>query len=206
MLFVYDQPLFWLPMIGTHLLFFSSLTLSTRLNIVDWAYLKQSSTFILPAALIGVFGLINLPNYWLLVFIYSLTLFYSALWLFDIKVRSEREWIDRVFLAIGGYVAGTSLTGAPLLIAIFMKNVSAEQLRNTLLVLWFVVVSMKLGTFVILGVKLHLLSALMLLPVAAIGHYIGLIAHDSMLKNDRILKRVIGGVLMLISLLGLWKL
>lgn len=31
MLFVYDQPLYWLPMIGIHLLFFSALTLRTRI-------------------------------------------------------------------------------------------------------------------------------------------------------------------------------
>ena len=37
MLFISDQPLLWLPVIGTHLLFFSGLTLSKRLHNVDWA-------------------------------------------------------------------------------------------------------------------------------------------------------------------------
>ena len=49
MLFIEPDPLTWLPIIGTHLLFFSSLTLSTRLNNVDWGYLKQSSMLIVPA-------------------------------------------------------------------------------------------------------------------------------------------------------------
>jgi len=74
MLFIDPNPLVWLPIIGTHLLFFSSLTLRTRLNNVDWDYLKQSSMFIIPAALVGVAGLVSLPTMWLLLFIYSITL------------------------------------------------------------------------------------------------------------------------------------
>jgi uncharacterized membrane protein YfcA len=206
MLFVHDQPLFWLPVIGAHLLFFSSLTLRTRLGNVDWAYLKQSGVFIIPAALAGVFGLLNLPNQWLLVFIYSISLLYATLWLLNINVYSDKAWLDKVLLTTGGYVAGTSLTGAPLMVAVFMRNVTADQLRNTLFVLWFVLVSIKMSTFAALNVPLHLTSALALLPVAAIGHFFGLKTHDYILQNDQLFKRLIGGVLMLVSLLGLWKL
>lgn len=206
MLFVHDQPLFWLPVIGAHLLFFSSLTLRTRLGNVDWAYLKQSGVFIIPAALAGVFGLLNLPNQWLLVFIYSISLLYATLWLLNISVYSDKAWLDKVLLTTGGYVAGTSLTGAPLMVAVFMRNVTADQLRNTLFVLWFVLVSIKMSTFAALNVPLHLTSALALLPVAAIGHFFGLKTHDYILQNDQLFKRLIGGVLMLVSLLGLWKL
>lgn len=206
MLFVHDQPLFWLPVIGAHLLFFSSLTLRTRLGNVDWAYLKQSGVFIIPVALAGVFGLLNLPNQWLLVFIYSISLLYATLWLLNISVYSDKAWLDKVLLTTGGYVAGTSLTGAPLMVAVFMRNVTADQLRNTLFVLWFVLVSIKMSTFAALNVPLHLTSALALLPVAAIGHFFGLKTHDYILQNDQLFKRLIGGVLMLVSLLGLWKL
>ena len=206
MLFVYDQPLFWLPVIGLHLLFFSSLTLRTRLGNVDWAYLKQSGVYIIPAALVGVFGLLNLPNQWLLVFIYSISLLYATLWLLNISMYSDKAWLDKVLLTTGGYVAGTSLTGAPLMVAVFMRNVMADQLRNTLFVLWFVLVSIKMSTFAALNVPLHLTSALALLPVAAIGHFFGLKTHDYILQNDQLFKRMIGGVLMLVSLLGLWKL
>ena len=38
MLFVYNQPVFWLPIIGFQLLFFSVLTLSTQLNNIDWKF------------------------------------------------------------------------------------------------------------------------------------------------------------------------
>ena len=71
LLFIYNQPVYWLPIIGLHLLFFTSLTLRSRLNNVDWAYLKKSSIYIIPPALIGVLGLITLPNNLLVIFIYS---------------------------------------------------------------------------------------------------------------------------------------
>lgn len=205
MLFIYDQPIFWLPVIGLHLLFFSALTLRTRINNVDWGYLKQAAIFIIPPALIGVFGLITLPNHWLLIFIYSVSLFYAVMWLLNLTINSHRGWSDRLLLGFGGYVAGTSLTGAPLMVAVFMRNVEFSQLRNTLFVLWFSLVTIKLGTFVALGVPLQFESALLLLPAAAIGHFIGLKLHDKILKNDQRFKQFVGGALVVISLLGLWS-
>ena len=124
----------------------------------------------------------------------------------SISVRSNKAWLDKLLLIVGGYVAGTSLTGAPLMVAVFMRNVTADQLRNTLFVLWFVLVTIKMSTFAVLGVPLHLTSALALLPVAAIGHVVGLKMHERILRNDVVFKRVVGGVLMLVSVLGLGKL
>lgn len=206
MLLVYPEPLFWLPVIGTHLLFFSGLTLRTRLNDVDWGYLRHSTTFIIPAALIGVFGLLNLPTDWVLIFIYGVTLFYALIWVMDLAIESHSNWVDHSLLLLGGYVAGTSLTGAPLMVAVFMRNVSREQLRNTLFVLWFTLVTIKMSAFAILSVDLQTLTALALLPVAAIGHLIGLKTHDAIIKNDQLFKRWIGVGLIVVSLLGLWKL
>lgn len=206
LLFVHDQPLFWLPVIGAHLLFFSALTLRTRIHNVDWRYLKQSCRLIIPAALVGVFGLITLPNQWLLLFIYSVSLVYAVMWMLNLAINSNKAWVDRVLLIIGGYVAGTSLTGAPLMVAVFMRNVAIAQLRNTLFVLWFVLVGIKMTTFAVLGVALHWQTALLLLPAAAVGHVIGLRVHDLIMKNDQLFKQVIGGVLVVVSLLGLWSL
>ncbi len=205
LLFLYDQPLFWLPMIGAHLLIFSGLTLRTRMHNVDWSYLKATSKWIIPAALIGVFGLINLPALILVNFIYGVTLFYAVLWACNWAIRSNSPWTDRFLLALGGYVAGTSLTGAPLMVAVFMHNVSHSQLRNTLFVLWFVLVSIKMTTFLVFGVPLHFVTALLLLPVATIGHVLGLKAHDYILANDARFKRIIGVVLILICSLGIGK-
>ena len=205
MLLIYDQPVFWLPVIGAHLLFFSALTLRTRFRNVGWDYLSRSALFIVPSAIAGVFGLISLPNQIMVVLIYLITLFYAFMWLFSWSIHSSNRWVDRILLMIGGYIAGTSLTGAPLIVAVYMRNIAVKQLRNTLLVLWFILVSIKMTTFAALNVSLQLDTALMLLPVAAIGHVIGIKAHDKIMENDRVFKRVIGSVLVVVCLLGLWK-
>ncbi len=106
MLFVRPDLLLWLPIIGTHLLFFSGLTLSRRLHHVDWAYLRYTLWFIIPPALIGVFGLVNLPALWLNLFIYAITLFYGLIWIFNRAIKSQQGWADKLLLMIGGYVAG----------------------------------------------------------------------------------------------------
>lgn len=202
-LLVYDQPIFWIPVIGQHLLFFSALTLRTRLGAVDWAYLRKSGVIILPAAIAGVFGLISLPNEWLLIFIYSITLLYATLWALDKTIHSNNAWIDRALLVVGAYVAGASLAGAPLMIAVFMRNVKISQLRNTLFVLWFIVVTFKLATLIAFDVPMNWQFAALMVPVAAIGHVLGLRAHDYLMSHERLFRRVLGSFLLLVSVSGL---
>ncbi len=206
MLFVRPDLLLWLPVIGTHLLFFSGLTLSRRLHHVDWAYLRHALWFIIPPALAGVFGLVNLPAIWLNLFIYAITLFYGVIWVLNRVIKSQHEWADKLLLMIGGYVAGMSLTGAPLMVAVFMRNVNRERLRNTLFVLWFTIVSIKMITFITLSVNLHFIEALSLIPVAAIGHIMGLKAHNKIIQNDQVFKQWVGAGLVVVSILGLLNL
>lgn len=206
LLLVHPDPLIWLPIIGIHLLFFSALTLRKRLHNVDWDYLRRSAIYIIPPAIIGVFGLLSLPTLWINIFIYLVCLFYGLMWMFDRSIHSEKGWIDTLLLMIGGYVAGTSLTGAPLMVAVYVKNVAKEQLRDTLFVLWFVLVSIKMSTFVALSVPLNLAAALMLIPVAAIGHVLGLKLHEHIMQNDVTFKRWIGGALAVISMIALYRL
>jgi uncharacterized membrane protein YfcA len=206
MLLIYDQPVYWLPIIGTHLLFFTLLTLRTRLGNVNWRYLKTALLYIIPPTLIGVFGLLNLPNLWVVTFIYGITLLYALMWLFNKSFHSDNTWIDKLLLIFGGYIAGTSLTGAPLMVAVFVRNVVQSQLRNTLFVLWFILVTIKMSTFAAFGVDLNVLTAIALLPVAGVGHFIGLKTHDAILRNDVLFKRVIGGMLIVVSGLALWNL
>lgn len=204
MLFLHNDPLLWLPIISVHLLFFSGLTLSQRLHNVDWGYLRRSALYIVPPAIVGVFGLVNLPTLWLNIFIYSVTLFYGFMWMLNRAITSQQPWVDKLLLMFGGYVAGTSLTGAPLMVAVYMRHVSKEQLRDTLFVLWFALVSIKMSTFIALSVDLHFLAAVALIPIAAIGHVLGLKAHDAIMRNDAGFKRWIGGGLVIVSVLGLW--
>ncbi len=203
LLLISDRPLFWLPIIGLHLLFFSALTLRNRFCHVDWTVLRSTAWFIFPAKLAGVFGLLSLPNLWLVIIIYSITLFYAVLWMIDLRIQSDNGWTDKLLLVMGGYFSGTSLTGAPLMAAVYANKTRPEQLRDTLFVLWFILVSIKIATLAAFNINLQVLSALCLIPVAAIGHFIGLKAHQRILKNGLLFKRVIGAVLIIICAIGL---
>lgn len=205
LLFISNQPIYWLPIISVHLLFFSGLTLFTQLKNVDWVYLRRASIYIVPPAFVGVLGLVTLPALWLNIFIYSITLFYGVMWFTGYVIESHHNWVDKILLVLGGYIAGTSLTGAPLMVAVFMRKVRRAQLRNTLFVLWFILVGIKMSTFMAFKVELHFLTSLSLLPIAAIGHFLGLKAHDSISKNDVVFKRWMGGGVVVISALGLWS-
>ncbi len=206
MLLVGATPVYWLPIIGIHLLFFSSLTLAKSLKKVDWPYLKRSLLWIIPPTLIGVAGLLSLPDDVIVVFIYSITIFYAVTWIFNTKITSHSPWVDKLLLILGGYVAGTSLTGAPLIVAVYMRHIAKEYLRNTLFVLWFILVSIKMIAFVIMSVEIDWEFSLALIPVAAIGHVLGIKAHQSITQNDKTFKRWVGGALFAISSFGLFKL
>ena len=206
LLLIYDRPLFWLPILCVHLLVFTTLTLRTRLNNVDWDVLKKTSIYILPGKLIGVFGLLSLPNRWLIIIIYGITLFYAFLWVLNLRIHSEKGWTDKLLLAMGGCFSGASLMGAPLMVAVYMHQIDKKSLRDSLFVLWFILVGIKLGTLAAFGVDLQFLSALILVTVAGIGHVAGLKAHEYMLKNDSYFRQILGVILIGISAVGLGSL
>lgn len=205
MLLVGASPVYWLPIIGLHLLFFSSLTLFKSIKQVDWRYLRRSLFWIIPPTLVGVFGLLSLPDKMMIVFVYSITIFYSIIWIFNQKITSHQLWVDKLLLILGGYVAGASLTGAPLIVAVYMRHVAKEYLRNTLFVLWFILVGIKMSTFVAFEVMIDWQLSLSLIPIAAIGHVIGLKLHQRIIENDDLFKRWVGGALLLVSLFGVLK-
>ena len=202
LLAVDDRPLFWLPILACHLLVFTAITLRSRLGEVDWQGLWRSLPWIMPAKLVGVFGLVSLPNRWLLIIIYGITIFYGLLWISGARIESRKPWLDKLMLLGGGYFSGTSLSGAPLIVAVYVKRIARHSLRNTLFVLWFLLVSIKLATLAWFGIDLQLGSMLLLVPVTALGHAIGMRAHEYLLDNDQLFKRVLGVGLLAISGLG----
>jgi uncharacterized membrane protein YfcA len=206
LLLIFDKPLYWLPILGSQLLLFSALTLRTRITNVDWVVLRKSSVYILPAKLAGVFGLISLPALWLVSLIYTITLIYGILWLFNLNIRGGKGWIANLFLVIGGYFSGTSLTGAPPIVAVFTQIVKPMQLRDTLFGLWFILVTIKLATLAFFDIDLQFASTVILTPIALIGHVIGMKAHQIMLKNNETFRRLLGAALVGICLLGLGSL
>lgn len=215
LLLVYNQPLVYLPLISVHLLVFSSITVignhrrQAKLagaggSTVDWSYLRYALLIMIVPKLIGVFGLITLPSTLMSIIIFSIVAVYSISYILNRPFRSNSRVVDALFLILGGYISGTSLIGAPLIIAVFATHVAKERLRDTLFVLWFILVSIKMAAFVYAGVDLQLIHHVWLLPCAALGHWIGLRVHERMLQAETpVFFRVLGSVLLVISCIGL---
>jgi len=220
LLLVLDEPLVFLPIIAVHLLVFSSLTIwmnnrkssrtddegRTSAGTVDWSYLWRILAIMIVPKLIGVFGLITLPSDVMSTIIFVIVALYSVSYILDKPFRSGSRAVDTVFLMVGGYVSGTSLIGAPLIIAVAAQHLPKERLRDTLFALWFILVVIKMGAFIWVGVDLQLIHHLWLLPCAAVGHIIGLNVHDRMLRAETpVFFRVLGVVLLIVSSIGMLK-
>ncbi|MEX1668031.1 TSUP family transporter [Zhongshania guokunii] len=217
LLLVDNQPLVFLPLISVQLLIFSSITLvlnnrssqsigREHASTVDWPYLRYMLGIMIVPKLLGVLGLITLPADTLSIIIFSIVSIYAISYMVNKPFKSNSKFIDAVFLIVGGYISGTSLIGAPLIIAVAAQHVAREQLRDTLFALWFIFVAIKLGAFIYAGIDLQLIHHLWLLPCAGIGHVIGLRFHRHMLKAETpLFFRFLGGTLLAISMLGLWR-
>lgn len=220
LLLIDNQPLVYLPLIAVHLLFFSALTVwqnqrKYRLEqlkdevlpkntTVDWAYLKKALSIMILPKLIGVLGLLTMPAGLMTGIIFGIVLVYSLSYIINKPFKSGHPLLDTLFLMLGGYISGTSLIGAPLIISVFATHVAKHQLRDTLFVLWFILVSIKMVAFIYADVDLQLIHHLWLLPCAAVGHVIGLRFHYKIVEGDpKIFYRILGMALLLVSLLGM---
>jgi len=215
LLLIDDQPLVFLPIIAAHLLIFSSLTVyqnqrQARKGVAEptvaWPFLGKALVVMLIPKIIGVFGLITLPTQVMNTIIFSVISIYALSYVLNKPFKSKNKTVDILFLMLGGYISGTSLIGAPVVVAVFSKYVSRYQLRDTLFALWFILVTIKMGSFVYADVDLQLVHHLWLLPCAAIGHYFGLKLHKYLLNTDSIqFYRVLGAALLITSGIGLYK-
>jgi len=205
LLMVVHQPLFFLPIVATHLLIFSSLTVIQGFNNVDRVFLKDSLKWMIIPKLAGVIGLLNLPNEWMVWIIYAITGGYAITWILKWEIRSQSPWADRILFIVGGYFSGVSLIGAPLIVAVAVRKMAIETYRDTLFVLWFILVVIKLSAFAIAGVDLQWQWSLMLLLPTGLGHLIGLKFHHFMLRRDaKIVRQWLGVSLLVIVAIALW--
>ena len=98
------------------------------------------------------------------------------------------------------------MTGAPLIVPVVASRVKKHELRNTLFVLWWILTSIKLVSFVIVGVDLQLIHHVWLLPCAFIGHLLGNRMHTYLVEQETpTFYRVLGVALVIVSLTGLIK-
>ena len=218
LLLIHNDPLFFLPIISIHLLFFASLTLlptigasrqslnktdQQPLPTVNWRFVRYALLIMIIPKLAGVVGLLILPSDLMNCIIFVLIGAYSITYIIGRPLKSNSRLLDMVFLVLGAYISGTSLIGGPLVIAVAMRHIKSHEFRNTLFVLWTVLVSIKLAAFAYAGVELQFAAALWLLPFAAVGHFIGLRFHQQLLQqsNARFFQ-ILGGVLLTASVAG----
>jgi uncharacterized membrane protein YfcA len=218
LLLIENEPLVFLPLISIQLMVFSSViawqghrqtkrlrkaTDSDESNI-DWTYLKKSLLILIIPKLLGVLGLLTLPSEMVTAIIFGIISIFAISYILNRPFKSSNKWSDILLLSLGGYFSGTSLIGAPLIVAVYASNVARHQLRDTLFVLWFILVVIKLTSFVIAGVDLQWMNQLWLMPCAFIGHRIGLKFHDYVqTQNSEYFYRVLGSALLLVCISGL---
>jgi len=218
LLLIHNDPLFFLPIISIHLLFFASLTLlptigasrqslnktdQQPLPTVNWRFVRYALLIMIIPKLAGVIGLLILPSDLMNCIIFLLIGAYSMTYIIGRPLTSNSRLLDILFLVLGAYISGTSLIGGPLVIAVAMRHIKSHEFRNTLFVLWTVLVSIKLAAFAYAGVELQFAAALWLLPFAAVGHFIGLRFHQQLLQQSNArFYQILGGVLLTASVAG----
>ena len=204
LLIVHNDPLLYLPAICWQLLIFSTLTVATNLSNVNWRHLRHLSLVLIVPYAAGLFGLLNLSTTVLSMFVYTMTLFYGLVYASNKAVVSRGRFMDWLCIIGGGYTSGVSLIGAPLVVAYSSRHLPATQLRDTLFVMWILLVIGKLSTFVVAGVDLQWQLSLVTLPLVAVGHWLGLCAHRRLVSGDpRRFNLVIGSGLCIVSVFGL---
>jgi uncharacterized membrane protein YfcA len=212
LLLVLNKPLVFLPLIAVHLLVFSSLTVAQNhyrnltATTVNWAFVRHALVIMAIPKAIGVLGVLTLPADVISGFIFVIVSVYALSYIFNRPFKSNNKYLDTGLLALGGYVSGTSLIAAPLVVPVAASQVSREQLRDTLFALWFILVAVKLVAFLFAGVNMQWIHHLWLLPCAALGHVLGLRFHTYTLQADTALFfRVIGVGLLAVSIVGLGR-
>ncbi len=214
LLLIHNDPVFFLPIISLHLLFFAGLTIvqsernknpedSTSATI-NWPFVRYTLLIMIVPKLAGVIGLLMLPTDLMNIIIFSLIAGYALTYIFDKPMQSNSRIVDVILLAAAAYISGTSLIGGPLVIAVALRHIKPHEFRNTLFMVWWILVSIKLTAFVIADVDIQLLNALLLLPFAALGHLIGHRFHQQLLQRDsRSFYRILGWILLGTSFVGL---
>ncbi len=206
-LLVLDSPIYIVPILAVQLFIFSLVTLIQFHKNINWdAVWKLFIILILPI-LAGIYGLVNISDYWLNMLVYSIVIAYAFNYIFQFHSNFKSKIIDFFTLSIGGYVTGISLTGAPPIVAVASKYVPKEELRETLFVLWVIIVAIKIVTLLYYQVDLQLRHQLWLFPCAGIGHFLGQLFHQRLIRiKNTNFYRLIGVVLLCVTGLGLFRL
>lgn len=219
LLLIKNDPLVFLPLIAVQLLIFSGLImwqshhrrhaagdLAASPASIDWAVVGRSMRIMIIPKLIGVIGLLTLSPKLMSAVIFGIVFAYAIAYILNRPIKHRSKATDIGLLSLGGYISGTSLAGAPLIVPVVAGQVAKHQLRDTLFVLWFILTSIKLTSFVVAGVDLLLIHHLWLFPCAFVGHLLGDRLHARIVAAETAtFFRALGAALIVVSSVGLWR-
>ena len=214
LLLIINDALIFLPLIAIQLIFFSTLIMiqsirgrtADQVGTINWSYLKRCLGIMVIPKIAGIIGLLTLPPVIMSSIILLIVLAYAIGYIVNRPIEIKTKYQEYGFLGLGAYVSGASLTGAPLIIPVVAARVEKHELRNTLFVLWWILTSFKLISFVIVGVDLQLIHQIWLLPCAFVGHILGDRMHNYLIEQETpTFYRVLGIALVVVSLTGLIK-
>ena len=214
LLLIVNDPLVFLPIIATQLIFFSTLIMiqssqkqgADQSNTINWRYLRRSMGIMIVPKIAGVIGLLTLPPVIMSTIIFLIVIAYAIGYIINRPIQIKTKLQEYGFLGLGAYVSGTSLTGAPLIVPVVASHVEKHELRNTLFVLWWILTLIKLVSFVVAGIDLQLVHHLWLFPCAFVGHLLGNRMHNYLVEQETpTFFRVLGIALVIVSLTGLIK-
>ena len=199
-----DSVIFLVPIVCIQLVVFSGTTLLRDYQRINWRVAGCLFGATLPAILAGVFGLIKLPQFTVLLMLYFIIAAYALSYIFNFRVQKPSKWLEIPSLLIGGYASGIALAGAPIIAAVGIRYLKKEEVRATLFVVWILTAGIKLTTLYSFGVDLQLRHQLWLLPMAFAGHLVGMRLHERLLKmQNLVFYRWMGIGLLSLSLIGL---
>jgi hypothetical protein len=203
-LFVVNSPLIVVPIVATQSVILSSVTVFQHSQNVSWKHVGIFLGITAIPFVIGLYGLILLPEKWLMLLVYGITLMYALSYIFQIRLATNNTGLDLLALIMGGYINGLSFSGGPPIAAVMSKYVPKRQFRDTFLAMVILIAAIKLSTFYWVGVDLQLQLQLFMIPAVLIGHIIGLrFHHYFMTIDERSFYRWLGVVIFIATLVGI---
>ena len=195
-----------MPLAIVHVFVVGVSTMIFRFRNVDWMELLRMIRVMAIPVLLGLFGLITIPENWLLLLVFGVMLGYSVNYIYPFIQLREGGWSNTLVLMLGGYLSGLALIGSPLIVAVAGHRIERHRLRDSLLALWVILSPPKLAVLFYSGVDLHLDWQWWLLPVNLIGHLLGMKFHDHLLQlRSESFYRWLGFVLMVVVLVGIFR-
>ena len=195
------------PLLLVQLFVFSVVNTWRRFDNIDWRYVGYLTAVLVLPVLAGVFTLINLPNHLFLMLVYVGVLGVAIQYIVQVELKSTSKAVDLLLLMVGGYVLGSTTAGGPPIVAVSMRYVARDQVRDTLLGLWSLASAMNLVVLFQAEVDLQWRSQLWLLPATVVGHLIGERFHRQLLTmHTAVFYRVLGAALFIVTVMGLIKL